>query len=317
MGGRLTADYYRRNVRSNLEAGRRRKAPTTGHSGFLAPETAAVLRLQRLAGNRAVSNLLRPSTGATIAVQRIAVWGAGVRNRTLNMVHPATIGTDFGTTFIRLNGVEHPVASLNGAMQAPGLTITQVPSGGADVAVTQEPTNTVSYRIDLPTAPPWKETRTKDEAGRYIRNQVGDAYQKACAPVLNKYVDGEGNVEIRAVGNPNDERFNALVEEHEDVHVSHARETFENILSPWDAKIAAYKPPNPPFHTASPAPGAAFYTHIGFTPQEIGSQIENHFAMSGRAFHDRKEGGSPLVDHVEETGLFRKTLNFRWKHPMA
>lgn len=278
-----------------------------------------LLGLQQAAGNAAVQRLaaqMERQSGPP--VQRLVAFQPGTINQTLNMVDPLIPGTDFGTTFLRLNGTEHPNASLDGAVVAPGLQVTPLPVGGAHVSVTVEPINIMSYRMDLPSAPPWKKAVSKSEAGYRVRDGLPEASRGQYEAVLAKYIDHGGQTDLRATGAPDDGQFRALVRQHEDVHVSHIQDAFDHYLTPWDAKIRGYQAPAPPFvATAAATAQQEFYGAVGFDPRTLGGLIEKHFRDSGLAFHGRDEGASPHIDSTAEEGFWTKSLKFRWRHPLG
>lgn len=277
-----------------------------------------VMHLQRTAGNAAVSRLLGERQGGQVAsVQRSVQFAPAQINETLHMVEPLMPGTDFGTTFLRLNGTEHPNASLDGTVSPPNLHVERLPTGEAHVSVLGEPVNIMSYRMDLPSAPPWSKNVSTSEVGYRLKDQLPEDLRDQFLHVFEKYMDKEGNTELRALGAPDDAQFKTLVYQHEKVHLGHIFELYKCLLV-WDKRIRDYKPPRRPFRASSPdSAKVEFYDAIGCNPQQLEKLIQSHFKQSGKTFHATKEGSSPHIDHVSETGLFSKVLNFRWKHPLS
>ncbi|HVF13872.1 MAG TPA: hypothetical protein VM942_04685 [Acidimicrobiales bacterium] len=298
---------------------RSRPQPSSGHEARFRPSIERVLDLQRTAGNAVVTRLMARSTRASVpeAVQRLVTMAPGQVNETLNQVDPLMPGTDFGTTFIRVNGVEHPPASLAGAVARPGLSVVARPGGQADVSVSAEPVNSVSFRMDVPSPPPWTKTVSKDEASTRLKYEFGEAERQRFMGVLGKYMDHEGTTKIRATGAPNDSQFKALVRAHELVHVDHIQEAYDNILAPWDARVRGYKAPATPFLASSAGTAAQEFDQSVVPAAEVGDLLQQHFKQRGLAFHDSTEGAKPVVDDVSETGILGKTLNFRWRHPLS
>lgn len=278
-----------------------------------------LMGLQQAAGNEAVQRLVaQMELQHCPPVQRLVQFHPGTINQTLNMVDPLIPGTDFGTTFLRLNGTEHPNASLDGAVVAPGLRVTPLPAGGAHVSVTIEPINIMSYRMELPSEPPWNKTVSKHQAGYRVRDGLPEDSRAQYQEILAKYMDHGGETDLRATGAPDDRQFRALVRQHEDVHVSHIQEAFDHMLTPWDARIRGHMAPAPPLvATAAATAREEFYRAVGFDPQTLGGMIEKHFRDSGNAFHGRDEGASPHIDSTAEEGFWTKSLKFRWRHPLG
>jgi hypothetical protein len=277
------------------------------------------MQLQRTAGNAAVSRLLgrAKGDGRDVPVQRLVGQTSGQINETLNMIDPFIPGTDFGTTFVILNGMEHPPTDLAKAMAPVNLTVKPQPSGRALVSLYSEPFNIMSYRMDLPSAGAWKKTVSKNEAGYRLKSDIKDSEKQRCQPVLDKYIDKDGDTEIEAHGAPDDQRFRQLVREHEQVHLTHIGEAYKGILKTWDAQIRARGSEGTPFEASSPATAQSEFYRSLMPPDEVGRQIQHHFKQNGLLFHDTREGGAPVIDDVYETGLFKKTLHFRWRHPLS
>lgn len=285
---------------------------------WTSPVAEHLLRLQRTAGNAAVSRLLvELKQRQAVPVQRSArLDEAGQIGETYNMVDPLTTATDFGTTYLRLNGTEYPTASLAAAVNSPVLQVRPQQDGTAHVSVAREPSNVMSYRMALPSAPPWYKTVSKVLAGSALLGYPAAEESETSQSLVDRYRRGNGDTRVRATGAPSDEQFKTLVRVHENVHLGHVREIYEYFLAPWDHQIRSYLLGEPPFVAKSAGTAEQdFYQQIGWSPQELAVLIANHFDKSGDAFHGTPQGGKPDIDKIFETGLFTKTLEFRWKHP--
>ena len=272
----------------------------------------ALARLHQAIGNQAVARLhgaRRPVVAP--AVQRAIVWNDGPRAKVLNQVGPLWF-RDHGTTPATINASEFPGGDPATVLVGPQLAIAPGGAGTARVTVTAEPTNTVGYRMELPTTPPWWVKKSKAEAASALGMVGGDEISAGLTEFSNK----PGDVVVEAKGLPDDAGFATKVETHENHHVEEIRTTVNDILRPWDSQITAFRVGGQAVEArAGQNPAAEFYRAVGGTPAEIGSRMVADFELRGKAFHATKEGGPATIERYDLPGIWHKSLRFWWRHP--
>ena len=124
------------------------------HARPLVPRTggpsAAILGLQRSAGNRAT----------TAIVQRVLTRQDPGMIQDRNLADTILHASANATTPVVVNDIELPQQGLGAAAAAalntPQINIVHQPQGGYTATVTQEPNNTLGANVKYPTDPPWR-----------------------------------------------------------------------------------------------------------------------------------------------------------------
>jgi hypothetical protein len=272
-----------------------------------------ILRLQRSVGNRAVVALLSGRGPVRSAgrrkIQRRLTFTEGPRAKVLDLTRVVTHGRDYGTTPAIINGREFPPGATPGAVNGPNLTLTPVAGGATQVTVQAEPTNQMGYRMELPTPPKWQNPK--------VRGDLVKSYLTGRLDVDMSAIDTEDEMPLRVAGLPDDSTFAKLVEVHENHHVRETKETYEEILVPWDKQIKDYQQAGGFVARAGEDPTAMFYSLVGGTPDEISKRVVDTLKERGDDFHATPKGKEPSVVSVKmpKSGLFGNPLTLYSQHP--
>lgn len=295
-------------------------------------ESRLMTALQRSAGNRAVTHLLRPevqrteaggreaetradqgmedvvdevpliseqSVVAGPAVQRVATFAAGTVHETNSLANTVVNGVPVGVTTPVLNGtITGTGGQLQGALAKPTLATVAAAAGGFDSAVDTVPTNTGSFDETVLSAGPWRIATTKAFFHGRFPGVAG------CG--------GAGNTRLRAFGDPTDAAMQAANRRHEDHHASDIRAAFNAIVVPWDQKLTAAKAAGTKFHGATAADAeSALWTSMGGTPMEIANAFINRLVNDSNAFHATPAGGPVRQSTAKRPGS-RDNCSISW-----
>ncbi len=227
------------------------------------------------------------------AVQRMILYPDGVRERTINQAETVTRFRDYGTTFTQLNGTQLNSGNSRTALGAPAFNIEPQEDKTVRLSIAAEAINALSYRMELPSAPPWEVMTDIAHVNEAVKNMRGHE------PVYPSYVDPSTAIRLTVSGAPSDGTFAALVETHEDVHVQDNYAASRDLLEPWDERIHSFNEAN---HSVT-APAAeeaepAFWAQIGATPAEKGKAFYDELRDRGNHFHQQDNGKGPAVDSM-------------------
>ena len=280
---------------------RRANSHGQGQAAHLGPER--ILALQRAAGNRAVSDLLqgvvqRCGPVPCACPDQQGLQQADVVQRAVNLqpgatLHNKQIATntlngDFslGYTPPTLNNAEiggdaQGEGRAKQAIVAPG--IRGKPSGswfgGYDARVSSVPTNTVSFAMYLPVAPPWTAPATKD----YVAGLL--------SPDANHCGGQAGNTAFSVHGVPDDARLAGEVDTHEHRHVSDHVQIAQQVLGRWDAKLQEAFDSGTTLRAATPeAAEEKLFNAMGGRPDQIASRLHHGWGTASDRFHQTADG---------------------------
>ncbi|MBZ5522843.1 MAG: hypothetical protein LAP21_11450 [Acidobacteriia bacterium] len=246
---------------------------------------------------------------AAPVIQRQLSWHEGARTKVTNLTGPILDFTDFGVTPSIVNGTEIPPGDAAAALLGPAILFNRLEHGGVEASIHAEPINVISYRMELPSDPPWVRQATVDHASSALEMLSKFSISHAVAP------DRDAVITVEAKGLPSDGGFAALVEQHEDVHVRELAEVVHEILLPWDTRIAQFRVQGRKFVGENEVAAAALlYEALGGTAAQVGARFNNALRDRGLAFHHTGEGSSPEIDSTTFGGGI---LRVYWKHPMG
>lgn len=249
-------------------------------------------------------------------VQRQVVRGADVEENTINLTSVVTAFTDYGTTYVQLNGAELPG---NGAfVNAVAPPEFNVAAGDNDYVarVTGEPVNTVSSRVALPTAPAW-------ETGIALSNLSARLNMMRGRPITDANFIGnkpDREILLYVKGLPSDATFANLVRQHELHHVADINTAIGQALTPWDLAIRNAIAQNTEYHGDSVETAeAAMWAGLGGTTAQVGVALRGALQALGNGFHAQPLGARPPLNRVEgeKRFLLRDIVRVYFDHPMA
>lgn len=250
-------------------------------------------------------------------VQRQVVRDATDEQRIINLTSTVTAFTDFGTTYVRLNGTELPGnAGFANAVAAPEYAV--APSGDNEYTarVTAAPVNHIGCRIALPTAPEW-------ETGIALNNLSGRIDMMRGQPINDDDFMGTKpgrEVLLYVKGRPDDDTFAGLVRQHELVHAGDIDTAVDNSIRPWDVAIQHAVDNNTGFRGDSVETArAAMWTALGGTAGEVGVAFRGELERLGNHYHHQAQGGRPTINRVEgrKRTFLRDIVRIHFNHPLA
>lgn len=243
-------------------------------------------------------------------LQRRVAWQESSRNN-MDLVDTVVNGADFGFTHIMVNGREsqqHAPTPLVG----PALDV-QRAHGQVELKVAAEADNTLGTVMDLPTAPPW--TRDVDKA-RVGGRLLGEARDLGKGDEIMPYVFGEGQTRLRVKGDPSDGALSRLTKQHEQHHVDDDKAAKEQIVDPWDARIATRMRAGTTYVGANPEAALQnFHAAVGGSPAAIGRDYMAECVRLGNAFHGTDPGSKPTMTKLATTSD-QSSIEVSWKHPV-
>lgn len=257
------------------------------------------------------------TSGNTLPVQRQVVRDATDEQRIINLTSTVTAFTDFGTTYVRLNGTELPGnAGFVNAVIEPQYTVVQTGDNEYTARVTAAPVNHIGCRMALPTAPEW-------EAGIALNNLSGRIGMMRGQPITDDDFLGTKpgrEVLLYVKGQPDDDTFAGLVRQHELVHAGDIDEAVDNSIRPWDVAIQHAVDNNTAFRADS-LEGArtAMWTALGGTAGEVGVAFRGELQRLGNHYHHQAQGGRPTINRVEgrKRTFLRDIVRIHYDHPLA
>ncbi|MGH2722153.1 MAG: hypothetical protein ACRDJO_11210 [Actinomycetota bacterium] len=298
-----------------------RERPGDGPSASTSARGYSLSALQRLAGNRAVTELIqgaRVGIAAPVTLQRAVHAFDGPRARSINLTSTVLRNSDFATTPGIINELEvwgrtSEEKESEEALTHPELAFRETHGlfGGSMVSVTGEPIQTVGYRMVLPQAPPWTEQAALGQVAARLGMMERDA-------IPADQIDDEAKqVTLEVHGLPDDGTFAALTEEHENKHVADVGVVRDEILKPWDRKLHAYLTEGRTLKKGSrPEALAALYKDLGGTPGDVGKRMWRAMRDKGRAFHKEPKGATPPLDSTAYDPVASR-VRVTFRHPMA
>lgn len=258
----------------------------------------------------------RPEKGSPDSVvQRRLIRGADRFENTINLADTILRYTDYGTTFVRLNNAEVPGGNFNNAVNAPMFRTRRVDENTYAAAVNDEPDNTVSARVALPTAPAWEGEASANNLDVRIRG-TGQGFSLTEGFIGEK---GGRNILLKIHGTMGDQQFANLVRQHEQHHVDDLQTAINDVLTPWDTAIHDAFQNNTEVNGAdAEAAKQAMYVQLGGTPAQIGLAFRNRLQELGVAYHQQDAGGMPTINRVEEQTRFliRDVVKVYYDHPL-
>jgi hypothetical protein len=234
----------------------------------------------------------RPVTPAGRApIQRRIAWKEGTRSYSNNLAQKAMAWDFFGYTQTIINNTELVSGTANTALTEPALRIRPLEGGNVELSVHAEPLNEVSYQMRLPSRGQWVK---KEKLGTIVNTLP-------ISKMIPELSDGEREKEVELVvaGVPDNERYAASVEIHENQHVRDLGQAVHEVLIPWDNAIYLFKTQNQTIVAASAEEAKSqFYAAVGGTPAQVGRRFYDRTVAMGQAFHDTPEGHVPEVVRV-------------------
>lgn len=255
---------------------------------------AALLQVQRSAGNRAAARLAEALAGGPGpvaapdpvggAVQRMVIWsGLGGTNNPFKPAEDRAAGnTTLGYTPPTINNAR--ADTLQGARNAlQGPTVAN--HGGQWHVV--PPVNDVGFEQDLMVAGPYRYATTRNKA--YLATEGH--------PVLVKWweQDPTGAATVEVVGHGGDHaKLTEQVKAHEDRHGADHRAVVERFLEPWDERLSQVKP----IEGTLPQQLALAQVEMeaGRDASSMATQLDREWTEASRRFHAAAEGKTTVAE---------------------
>jgi hypothetical protein len=257
------------------------------------------------------------ASGNSLPVQRQVVRDANVEQRIINLTNTVTAFTDFGTTYVSLNGSELPGdAGFADAVVPPDYTVAPDGDNSYVARVTAAPVNRVGCRIALPTAPEW-------ETGIALNNLSARIDMMRGRPIADQDFIGTKpgrEVLLYVKGRPDDDTFAGLVRQHELVHAGDLNTAVDNVLRPWDLAIQNAVAQNTAYRGDSvEAARNAMWAGLGGTAGEVGVAFRGQLEHLGNHYHHQPQGGRPTVHSVDgrKRTFLRDIVRVHYNHPLA
>ena len=256
---------------------------------------AALLELQRSAGNQAVGRLLQ--------VQRNVVRGAATLRQDRNLADAILSGGANGITPPVLNTTEIPIlqgtqAAAARAIKPPKISTKRAGflSGDYTATVTSVPTNTVGANVYYPRNPPWI-TPAADPT-RVAMVALGGGFQGANvgAGSCDTLDRRSQPTKFTVKGHGGDAEFLEAIRLHEMHHADDHWRAAQAVLAPWDLALQDQQRSNRG-HTAPTAAAAKdkVYVEAGGTPDEIATKLDTLWVQLDSDFHASHEGRRSVI----------------------
>ena len=267
------------------------------HASPLVPRTgglaAAVLDLQRSAGNRAT----------TAIVQRVLTRQDPGMIQDRNLANTILHASANATTPVVVNDIELPQQGLGAAAAAalntPQFNIVHQAQGGYTATVTQEPNNTLGANVKYPTDPPWRYHQADaDRVERALGGRSDANKAKKRSQPWGVMTRRQGAFLFRARGEEGDGTFHRQIRDHELHHVADHWTAALNVLGPWDQALRIFQRAGRTFQGATPqAAEAAVYAAAGLTPQQAGTNLDTEVTTLSNNFHQTPAGRTSDIRH--------------------
>ena len=210
------------------------------------PEAAAQRKLQELVNKspraEKASQLSTIINSKAATIQRAVTFAEGAINGVRNVAN-AAMGirsgpkpdASYGLTPSIFNGNEYPPQPADQLLIPYTIATNEVAVGTFQDTVTV-PHQMVSWLMEVPTAGPWTATR-QFNVEQVVATIQHDGVDIAAEHPIRAL---EGNVTVRAVGDPSDGELIAKVTDHESKHARNTRDVVNEMLVPWDLNLTAY-----------------------------------------------------------------------------
>jgi hypothetical protein len=222
----------------------------------------------------------------------------------INPAEAIVTGGVAGNTDFVLNGVAlgggATVQTARQALNTPGLD-SHAPRKGDGVSCwfNSEPHNEVSYDMRVLSPDAWTFETTR-------RNLDALFGLGAC--------QSAGNATLVVNGVPSDEAQRGRTRAHENHHVTDYRTIFNDVLVPWDRRVAAVHEDNPTAEGTNPADceNNLYRTHVGpdQTPDDIARRLIDEINGKATAFHNSPAGRRLHISNAQaDRGCNRVTVD--------
>jgi len=209
------------------------------------PEAVAQRKLQELINKSSraekASQLSAIINSKEATIQRAVTYAGGATNGVRNVAN-AAMGiqsglkpdASYGLTPSIFNGEEYPPQPVDQLLIPYTITTNEVAADTFQETVTV-PHQMVSWLMEVPTGGPWAATK-QFNVEQVVATIQDDVAIVADHPILAL----EGNVTVRAEGDPSSGELIAKVTDHESKHARNTRDVVNEILVPWDLNLTAY-----------------------------------------------------------------------------
>ncbi len=229
-------------------------------------------------------------------LQRTARFTDGTVTEDLNLAERLVTGQAFaGNTDFVLNGT--PITSGTsfqdalGALKKPGISSAAKGNRAVECKFNSEPDNEVSYKMNVLSSSAWTITTTSARIAALFPRLV------PCR------AGGTANVRFTINGKPSNQDVRNMVRTHEDKHAADYKTIFNDVLAPWDKRVAeAYNKGQTMLGTnADDCEKKLYLARVGQkqTPKDIMAEIINSINSKARAFHNTAAGRNVNVSNVQ------------------
>ena len=214
---------------THVEKPKDNKNSPTSYSASL--KKTNVKHLHGFVGNPKVATIQRAVTfapGATNGVRNVANAAMGIQSG----LKP---DASYGFTPSIFNGHEYPPRAAD-QLLIPYTSVTSKVTADTYRDTVTVPHQVVSWLMEVPTPGPWTASRQFNVEQVIANIQADGVVIQADNPIHRL----EGNVTVRAIGDPSNAGLIGKITDHESKHVRNTRDVVRETLEPWDTNLTTY-----------------------------------------------------------------------------